>query len=210
MRRKEKLAWFAAFCVLTCAVGIRQHIFRKDCLDYMAKHAYKSPKPEVLPPDTVSFPAIDFCAVEHHAPLWMDAVVLGWLTTLIGTMYGFGLTVLSYLRDGRDEGAVLWRPHFFLIAGIVLTPIACLVGIISGAAGHGTYIAARLMLPYACAAIGMYPGAGILVCALALLQWPVYGFVIDKAKIRAVMAAVILLLHGIFCVSLFTFCSSNF
>jgi len=101
MRKGEKLAWLVALCVLTCVIGIRHHIFRKECLDYAAKHAYKSPDPGVLPPDTVSFPAIDFCEVEHPVPLWMDAVLLGWLSSLIGTLYGFGLTLLSYLRGGR-------------------------------------------------------------------------------------------------------------
>jgi len=92
----------------------------------------------------------------------------------------------------------------------MLTSIACLVGLISGGAGHGSYVAVRLVLPYACASVGMYSCAGILVCASALLQWPVYGYVIDKAKMKRVAATALLLLHGALCVWLFASHSSSF
>ena len=190
MRRREKLAWLTALCVLTCVVGIREHIFRKECLDYVAKHAYKSTAPEVLAPGTVPSPAIDFCAYEHRGPLWMDAVILGWWVSLIGALYGHGLTILSYLRGGKTGGAILWRQHFFFIAGLAITPIACIVALVSGGAGHGSYVAARLVLPYAYASIGMYSRRWTCRVRVCVAQWPVYGLVLDKVEYRGVVAGV--------------------
>jgi hypothetical protein len=210
MRRREKLAWLAALCVLTCVGVIRAHIFRKQCLDYVAKYAYKPTAPEVLAPGTVSSPAIDFCAYEHRLPLWMDAVVLGWWASLIGTLYGLGVTILGYLRGGKTGAAILWRQHVFFITGLAITPIACVGGLVSVGGGHGSYVAARLVLPYAYACIGAYSGAGFVVCALALLQWPIYGLVLDKAKMKGVVAGVILLLHGVLCMWLFRSRSGTF
>jgi hypothetical protein len=97
-----------------------------------------------------------------------------------------------------------------LAAGILFAPIALAIGIISGGAGHGSYVAARLVLPLACLCLGDYAGALWIVSLLAVLQWPVYGALIDRSLHKAVAAGVILTLHSALIVWLFTRSSPRF
>jgi hypothetical protein len=98
----------------------------------------------------------------------------------------------------------------FLFGGILIAPIAVGFGIISGGAGHGNYVTARCILPFACALLGDYACAGIVVTAAALLQWPVYGFLIDRASSKFVMMCSVVAVHGALCWWLFTKGSERF
>ena len=75
----------------------------------------------------------------------------------------------------------LFRRLPFFTAGLVLAPIALVIGFVSGGAGHGTYIAARVAFPLACLCMGAYFGAVFIITTLALIQWPLYGLLIDRA-----------------------------
>jgi hypothetical protein len=90
-----------------------------------------------------------------------------------------------------------------LAAGISLAPIALLIAFISGGAGHGTYVGARIVLPYACLGLGQYFGAGWIVSILALLQWPINRVLVDRAPHKVLTAGIILATHVTLSVWLF-------
>jgi len=91
-----------------------------------------------------------------------------------------------------------------------MTPPALVAGIVSGGFGHGNYILARIILPLACAFLGMYFGAGFFVSAVALIQWPMYGFLVDVSKRKSLAVILIVLLHVLLCLWLFTGKSMRF
>ena len=95
----------------------------------------------------------------------------------------------------------------FLAVGLLVTPVALVVGFISGGAGHGSYVVARMILPYACALLGTYV---IVVSTLAFIQWPIYGFLVDRAKHKLLAVGAIVVAHGSLCWWLFTKGSENF
>jgi MFS family permease len=98
----------------------------------------------------------------------------------------------------------------FLTAGIIFAPVAVAIGFISGGFGHGNYVAARLVLPWACTATGEYVGAAAIITVLALLQWPVYGLLIDRTKRKSFAVVSIVILHAGLCLLLFTAASERF
>jgi hypothetical protein len=95
----------------------------------------------------------------------------------------------------------------FLALGLLITPVALVVGFISGGVGHGSYVAARMILPYACALLGT---CAIVVSTLAFIQWPIYGFLVDRANHKLWAVGVIVVAHGSLCWWLFTKGSENF
>jgi hypothetical protein len=102
------------------------------------------------------------------------------------------------------------RDNPFLVLGILIAPIALCIGLYSAGFGHDDYIAARLILPFACASTGTYFGAGFVVLIAALLQWPVYGLLSDRSSHKLWVIGAIVLAHGSLCCWLFTKGSENF
>jgi hypothetical protein len=98
----------------------------------------------------------------------------------------------------------------FSALGILITPICVVIGVISAGSGHGKYIAARLVLPFACGFLGDYFGAAVVISVLAFFQWPLYGFLIDKASRKLRTLVSILAIHTAFSCWLFTKGSEKF
>jgi hypothetical protein len=92
----------------------------------------------------------------------------------------------------------------FLTAGFLLSPIILVVGFMSAGAGHGSYVAARIVLPFACLAMGSYLGAETVVSLLAVLQWPIYGILVDISSRKALTCIAVLMLHSALSLWLFT------
>jgi hypothetical protein len=80
--------------------------------------------------------------------------------------------------------------------GVVITPVAVMLAIISGGAGHGHYEFARLFFPYTML-LTRFVGDTITgpLIGLALAQFPLYGAVIGitRSKPSAAVAGVLLL-----------------
>jgi hypothetical protein len=102
------------------------------------------------------------------------------------------------------------RNNPFLALGILTAPIALCICFYSSGFGHGNYIAARLILPFACAAMGSYLGAGFVLSIVALLQWPPYGLLNDKSSRKLWVIGAIVAAHVSLCWWLFTRGSENF
>ena len=66
------------------------------------------------------------------------------------------------------------------IGAIVAAP-AILVAIMSGGAGHGAYVAARALFPFAMLLSGFEGSVGPAAVGAGLLQFPLYGALTGKA-----------------------------
>jgi hypothetical protein len=82
----------------------------------------------------------------------------------------------------------------YVIRGLVLGAVASLVALAAAGAGHGTYLPAKLLFPFAmlCAVFGSSITAPYIV--IALVQFPLYGVLLDAASRRSrfTLCAVIL------------------
>ncbi len=81
-----------------------------------------------------------------------------------------------------------------VIIGAVVTPITIVLAVISGGAGHGDYLWARVFFPLL--TMVMLGGAGSFVVPFVFAQYPFYGWYIGRciSKRRFVRLAVVLLL----------------
>ena len=102
------------------------------------------------------------------------------------------------------------KNHTFLTLGIMATPLALIAGFVSAGFGHGDYVVARVVLPFACVFVGMYFGAGIIVTLWAFAQWPLYGFLIDRTTNKLRGMASVFVIHASLCWWLFTKGSHHF
>jgi hypothetical protein len=78
----------------------------------------------------------------------------------------------------RSSG--FWKP---VIASIIVTPIALFLGLASAGAGHGDYILATFLFPYAILFISAVSGEApaFMVITLAVAQFPIYGIILGLA-----------------------------
>ena len=102
------------------------------------------------------------------------------------------------------------RKNPFLALSILIAPVLLWIGFMSAGFGHGTYIAARVIFPFAFVFTGTYVRAGVVVSVLALLQWPVYGLLSDWSSHKVRTVGAILIVHAAICLWLFTKGSESF
>jgi uncharacterized protein with PQ loop repeat len=55
--------------------------------------------------------------------------------------------------------------------------------------------AARVVVPFACLAAGKYSGAAIVVCMLAIVEWPIYGYLADLTSRKVKAIGTVLAVH---------------
>ena len=68
-----------------------------------------------------------------------------------------------------------------LIGGILIAPIALFLAVVSGGAGHGHYVAARLCFPFTMASTYVFETITVPFIILAFVQYPIYGLLIGRA-----------------------------
>jgi hypothetical protein len=88
--------------------------------------------------------------------------------------------------------------RFFLLF-LIATPVLAAVVFMMAGLGHGTYVPAKILFPYTMASTAL-TGDNITVpfIALALLQYPLYGALLDWARAKGRlprMLATLLVLH---------------
>ncbi len=71
-----------------------------------------------------------------------------------------------------------------VIVSLVVTPIALLLGIASAGAGHGDYIWAMILFPYTMLSVFPFRSITAPFIVLAILQFPLYGFLLALARER--------------------------
>ena len=87
-----------------------------------------------------------------------------------------------------------------MIASLIVTPIALLLGVGSAGAGHGDYHLAMILFPYTLLSTALFDSITPPFVILAVIQFPLYGFVLGYAneKGRLVSTAILLcVVHGI-------------
>ena len=90
-----------------------------------------------------------------------------------------------------------WLPA---IAGTLITPVLLFVAAVSTRAGHGSYAAAFVLYPLSIVILVLFAGVSpsdafaaqtiqtistALVVGLAILQFPLYGFVLSYARLKS-------------------------
>jgi hypothetical protein len=68
--------------------------------------------------------------------------------------------------------------------GVVLELPMIMVAIMSGGAGHGDYVAARVLFPASMLLTLVEGQIGVLSIAVALLQFPIYGALLASSIVR--------------------------
>jgi hypothetical protein len=102
------------------------------------------------------------------------------------------------------------------VGGVVFAPIAILLAVASGGAGHGNYGFARLLFPYPMLLTLM--AGGTITAPLIVLAWaqfPVYGAATGVAALKGmktfrVVAAAIGIVHLIAVIACFSGAITNF
>ena len=69
-----------------------------------------------------------------------------------------------------------------VISSLVVTPVALLLGIASGGAGHGDYFAAMLLFPYTMLSAAAFGYISLPFILLAVGQFPACGIALGRAN----------------------------
>lgn len=80
----------------------------------------------------------------------------------------------------------------------LLTPLLLTVAVFSMGAGHGTYMPAMGLFPFGMFGILWQDSISLPFILIAILQYPIYGFIIDKsflARRQKLIALALLLSH---------------
>jgi hypothetical protein len=68
-----------------------------------------------------------------------------------------------------------------LMGGVLIAPLAIFLAIVSGGAGHGHYISAKLWFPFTMASTYLFESIAAPFIALAIAQYPIYGWLVGRA-----------------------------
>jgi hypothetical protein len=116
-----------------------------------------------------------------------------------------GVGLLRVMRSRR-----FWIP---MIASLIVTPIALLLGVGSAGAGHGDYRLAMILFPYTLLSTAVFDSITLPFIILAIIQFPLYGIVLAYAneKGRFVSMSILLcVVHGIALTAMFLVANQNF
>ena len=103
-----------------------------------------------------------------------------------------------------------WVP---VIASLVVTPIALLLGIGSAGAGHGDYRLAMILFPYTLLPTSLFNSITPPFIILAIIQFPIYGLVLGYANERGRLVSMLILLsivHGVAAADMLLIASESF
>jgi len=100
-----------------------------------------------------------------------------------------------------------------MIALLIVTPIALLLGVGSAGAGHGDYRLAMILFPCTLLSTAVFDSITPPFIILAIIQFPLYGVALGYAneKGRLVSMAILLgIVHGIALMAMFLVANENF
>ncbi|MFO0962634.1 MAG: hypothetical protein U0625_06965 [Phycisphaerales bacterium] len=69
-------------------------------------------------------------------------------------------------------------PAFGLLLGIIITPFALLLAVVSAGAGHGDYVLAKLLFPFTMLSSLVFRSITVPFILLAVVQFPFYGWIV--------------------------------
>ncbi len=100
-----------------------------------------------------------------------------------------------------------------MVASLIVTPIALLLGVGSAGAGHGDYRLAMILFPYTLLSTAVFDSITPPFIILAIIQFPLYGVALGYAneKGRLVSMAILLcVIHGIALTAMFLVANESF
>jgi hypothetical protein len=106
-------------------------------------------------------------------------------------------------------------PRFFvpLLVSLVVTPPFLWVAIASVGGGHGHYLGAKILFPFALLSARILGSAFASLILLALVQFPLYGLMLGKANVKRQFLpclATLLAIHTLATAACFIFSGENF
>jgi len=99
------------------------------------------------------------------------------------------------------------------MVSLFLTPIALLLGVGSGGAGHGDYRLAMMLFPYTMLSTFVFDSITVPSIVLAIIQFPLYGIALGYANQRGrfVRVAIFLsIVHGLAWLAMSSLAKRNF
>ena len=99
------------------------------------------------------------------------------------------------------------------VVSLVATPFFLFAAVASAGAGHGSYFLAKVLFPFTMLSTLVFGSVTAPAIALAVLQFPFYGFILGRANVKGRVrtpAAVLLLLHSLAVVACFILIGDNF
>ena len=100
-----------------------------------------------------------------------------------------------------------------LVVSLIATPLFLLAAIASGGAGHGSYLLAKILFPFTMLSTLVFGSIVAPAIALAVLQFPFYGFILGRANVKGGLrtrAAVLLFAHMLAVAACFILIGDNF
>lgn len=93
------------------------------------------------------------------------------------------------------------RQHKWTVRFSLLTPLLLIVAVFAMGAGHGTYIPAMSLFPFGMLGVLLQDRISLPFIIVAILQYPTYGFILDKVnsprKLRVVLLTILLIHIGL-------------
>lgn len=88
-----------------------------------------------------------------------------------------------------------------IVIGVLITPFLMALTAVSGGVGHGSYALGMALFPFAALPVIIldhFFNATFLMIVIAAIQFPLYGLVLTRAKLRFVYVALgILVIHAL-------------
>lgn len=103
-----------------------------------------------------------------------------------------------------------WTP---VIASLVVTPIALLLGLGSAGAGHGDYRLAMVLFPYTLLSTAIFDSITTPFIIVAIIQFPFYGLALGHANENGrlvSMSIVLCVVHGVASTVMLLLANENF
>lgn len=108
------------------------------------------------------------------------------------------------------KASVISKPQ---VVTLVATPLFLLAAVASAGAGHGSYLLAKILFPFTMLSTLVFGSIIVPAIALAVLQFPFYGFILGRANVKAAWAhgaVVLLLIHMLAVAACFILIGDNF
>jgi hypothetical protein len=100
-----------------------------------------------------------------------------------------------------------------LVVSLIATPLFLLAAVASAGAGHESYLLAKILFPFTMLSTLVFGSIIAPAIALAVFQFPFYGFILGKANVKGsfrTRAAVLLLIHILAVAACFILIRDNF
>jgi len=108
------------------------------------------------------------------------------------------------------KASVISKPF---VVSLIATPLFLLAAVASAGAGHGSYLLAKILFPFTMLSTLVFSSIIVPAIALAVLQFPFYGFILGRANVKGSLgtrAAVLLLIHVLGVAACFILIGDNF